>query len=54
MRERGWALLPPAGEQPTDVTQGEAREPGRLPGVRDSVVNTRQEMQAMVLHSESR
>ena len=42
------ALLPPVAEEPTEVAQREAQEPGRLPGAENAVVDTRQDMPSMV------
>ena len=43
------AVLPPAAEQPPEVAQREAQEPRRLPGAQNTVVDARQDMQALVL-----
>ncbi len=43
------AMLPQAGEKATEVAQREAQEPGGFSGAQDAVVDTRQNVLAMVL-----
>lgn len=42
-------MVPPPGEQPTEMAQREAQEPGRLPGAQGAVMDARQDMQPLVL-----
>ncbi len=42
------AVLPPVAEEPTEVAQREAQEPGRLPSAENAVVDARQDMPSMV------